>query len=384
MESSIKKPNIMCIIGTRPEALKMCPIVKRLSASNKFTTTTIISGQHKNILDQTLSLFNIDIAENFQIMTDNQQLPELTSRLLLKLNDCINKHQPDMIIAQGDTTTTMTSALMAFYKKIPFAHIEAGLRSYNKYSPFPEEVNRLISANVAFLHFAPTRNAKENLQKEGITKNVLVVGNTVIDTLLKFSSTDKSEINKNNKVKNILVTCHRRENFGAKLNNICNAILEIVDKYKEIEITYPVHPNPNVRETVYKLLSNHPRIHLLEPVDYNRLITMIKESYLVITDSGGIQEEAPALNKPVLVIRDTTERPEGIDAGVAKLIGTEQQTIIDSVSELIENDSAYSLMQKNGSPYGDGKSSERIYEVLENYFYKNEVILSNEFEFHSE
>ncbi|NQY41735.1 MAG: UDP-N-acetylglucosamine 2-epimerase (non-hydrolyzing) [Legionellales bacterium] len=363
---------IMCVIGTRPEALKMIPIIEKLHSSELFEVQVVVTGQHREILDQMLSILDIEIAADFKLMTKNQSLASLTANLIHKFDEIIQKITPDMIIAQGDTTTTMVAGLISFYYKLPFAHIEAGLRSTDIYSPFPEELNRQISGRLATLHFAPTEKSRDNLIREGISNNIFSVGNTVIDTLQRYVKTESSQDIKDDK-KIILVTCHRRENFGKRLENICEALLQIVNKFPFVEILYPVHPNPNVKDIVYDKLNNHEQIKLIEPLGYQELVEAMQSCYLVLTDSGGLQEEGPALNKPVLVMRTETERPEGIEAGVAKLVGVETNDIIREVSELLENPTQYSKMQKKYSPYGDGLASERIIEVISNYFDKEDT-----------
>ncbi len=362
-----KTKKIICVMGTRPEALKMIPVIEKLKNFQQFEVLVVVTGQHREILDQMLSLSDIKITADFNLMTANQTLSSLTSNLIDKFSKLIESDPPDMIIAQGDTTTTMVSGLVSFYYKIPFAHVEAGLRSHDISSPFPEELNRQIVGRSAAIHFAPTELSKNNLLQEGISKNIFSVGNTVIDTLKKFSKKNSENIVDPEK-KIILVTCHRRENFGDRLKGICEAILQIVNKFPLVEIVYPVHPNPNIKEIIYNKLQNHSQIKLVEPLGYEELVNTMQQCYLVLTDSGGLQEEAPALNKPVLVMRTETERPEGIKAGVAKLVGVETKDIVESVSELVQDNSKYSAMQKNYSPYGDGLASERIAEIISNYF----------------
>lgn len=363
-------PRILNIIGTRPEILKMAPVVKALQTNPQFDVTVALTAQHRELLDQMGRLFELPISHDLDIMQPNQSLSTLSARLLNKLSGIFNSEQPDMVIAQGDTTTTFISALACFYSKIPFGYVESGLRSGDFYSPFPEEMNRQFAAKMAALNFAPTELSKNNLLNEGIDpKSIFVTGNTVIDTLLEFANKQSvAPIHSNHRT--ILVTCHRRENFGQPLLNICAAIKQIIEKHEDVEIIYPVHPNPNVQKPVYELLQ-HERIHLLEPLSYPELVAQMKNAYFVLTDSGGLQEEAPALNKPVLIMRTETERPEGIHAGAAKLVGVDTDTIVNQVNELLLNEHAYDAMTDAGSPFGDGKASERIAKHVAAYFVRS-------------
>jgi len=359
-----KTHRVTCIIGTRPEVLKMAPVILALEAQENIQVDTIVTGQHREMLDQMLTHFNINVTADFNIMTENQQLSQLTARLLELLADYLKTCPSDLIIAQGDTTTTMTAALSAFYHHIPFMHVEAGLRTDNVNMPFPEELNRRITSQIASIHCCPTELAKENLLKEGIAEHVHMTGNTIIDTLYRF--TKGITIPKNDK-KIILVTCHRRENFGKPMENICTALKEIIQHHLDVEIVLPVHPNPNVKQIIYHHLQNVDRIHLTEHLDYEALTTLLAKSYLVITDSGGLQEEAPALGKPVLVLREQTERPEGIACGAAKIVGTDPKKITEAVNILLTDPKAYQQMSTAGSPYGDGNASERIAKIVTDY-----------------
>jgi UDP-N-acetylglucosamine 2-epimerase (non-hydrolysing) len=369
---------ILFIYGTRPEAIKMAPLINELKNEDKcFKIEICLTGQHRQMLDSINDFFNIKGDFDLALMSNNQSIFDITSRCLLGLQNILESQNPDLIFVQGDTTTVMSAALSSFYKKIPIAHLEAGLRSGNKYSPFPEELNRIITGHIADYHFAPTQQAIENLASEGITKNVFLVGNTVIDALYMGLDIIKSEpsnvfmdffsfLDFSKKI--ILVTGHRRESFGQGFDDICNAIKYLAENFKNIEIVYPVHLNPNVREPVNRKLSNIDNIHLIEPLDYPYLIWLMNKSFFVLTDSGGIQEEAPALGKPVLVMRDVTERIEGVQAGTAKLVGTNYTNIIEGASELLLNPSLYSNMSNSINPYGDGTASKKIVAILKDIF----------------
>lgn len=365
------KYNICCVIGTRPEALKMAPVIKALSKYNVFSINTLLTAQHREMADQALSLLEISVDHDLNIMKNDQKLGDLTARLLHGMSDYLHKTSPDMIIAQGDTTTVLVSALLCFYNHIPFAYVESGLRSGNFHRPFPEEMNRQFASKIAALNFAPTTVAKENLLAENVNpETIFVTGNTIIDTLLELSEKiPTTELEK----RRILVTCHRRENFGQNLINICSALKSIARSFPDIEIIYPVHPNPNVKIPVYEALGMISNVKLIEPVDYFALIELMKSSYLILTDSGGIQEEAPSLNKPVLVMRTETERPEGISAGVAKLVGVVSNHIVNTTSQLLSDPQEYSKMINKPSPYGDGMASERIVQHICEYFKKNKA-----------
>ncbi len=367
--------NCLFIFGTRPEAIKLAPIIKIFEKTVDFGVKLCSTGQHREMLKQVLDFFEINPDYELNVMKDNQNLFDLTTDILSRLKPVIEEVTPDYIFVQGDTTTAFVGALAGFYKKIPIVHIEAGLRSFNKFSPFPEEINRVLVGHIADLHFAPTEKAKDNLRKEGIEKNVFVVGNTVIDALmlgLKIIENNQ-EIKKAIRdffefldfgKKIILVTAHRRESLGEGFRNICEALREVATSNKEIEIVYPVHLNPNVRQPVFEILGEIKNIKLIEPLDYPKLIYLMEKSYCIITDSGGIQEEAPSLGKPVLVIRDVTERTEGIEAGTAKLIGTEKTKIVKWMEKLLNDKQIYKEMAKAKNPYGDGQSAQRIKEIM--------------------
>lgn len=362
------------IFGTRPEAIKLAPLIKAMKDSPMFAVKVCVTSQHRQMLDQVLAFFEINTDYDLDVMLPNQSLFQLTGRILSRLENVFEESKPDLVFVQGDTTTVLAGALAAYYKKIPIEHLEAGLRSGNLNSPFPEEGNRLLASRLATWHFAPTKRAMENLQREGITSNVFVVGNTVIDALrLGLEKIDKqgfhstatifAKINFGKKV--ILVTGHRRESFGKPFEEICHALLQIAIQYKGVEIVYPVHLNPNVKEPVNRILGGIKNIHLADPLDYPDMLWLMRKSYLILTDSGGIQEEAPSLGKPVLVMRDVTERPEGIEAGTSELVGTCSRDIVSRVSVLLEDRDAYAAMAKAINPYGDGWSSKRIVSILE-------------------
>lgn len=365
---------ILFIFGTRPEAIKLAPVIREFRREDYFHTRICITAQHREMIDQVLEFFDIKADYDLSIMKSNQSLFDVTADIMKGLESVLSKEEPDVVLVQGDTTTAFAGALAAFYMKIPVAHIEAGLRSYEKYSPFPEEINRVLVGHIADYHFAPTRRAKENLLKEGINENkIYVVGNTVIDALFNavdlIKEREKEMMDYFNYIdfnkRLILVTCHRRESFGDPFRNICAALKEIAKS--DVEIVYPVHLNPNVRKQAYETLEENKNIHLIDPLSYPYLVWLMNKSYLILTDSGGIQEEAPSLGKPVLVMRDVTERVEGIDAGTAKLIGREKESIVENTMILLNDMVRYNAMSKAVNPYGDGKTSERIVEVIHHY-----------------
>ena len=361
---------ILFIFGTRPEAIKMAPVINIFrNDSVNFETMVAITAQHREMLDQVLKIFKITPDYDLDLMSSNQTLESLTSKILNSISDTLNKIKPDFIFVQGDTTTTFASALAAFYQKIPVGHIEAGLRTNNKYSPFPEEINRRITTQIASYHFPPTKQAKNNLLNEGIKEeNIIITGNTVIDALLSISENLDKGFNEFEKLlfnkygisfcerKTILVTGHRRESFGHGFEDICYAIKHIAEKNK-IQIIYPVHLNPNVQEPVNRILGNLNNVYLIPPQDYVPFVLLMKNAHIILTDSGGVQEEAPALGKPVLVMRDVTERQEGIKAGTASLVGTDKEKIISNVESLIKDQSEYDRMAKAINPYGNGTAS---------------------------
>lgn len=371
---------ILTIFGTRPEAIKLAPVIKELEKHpDEFSSTVCITAQHREMLDQVLDLFKIKPDYDLNIMQKNQTLYDVTSKGLQGIQTVIEKECPDMVLVQGDTTTTFVGSLAAFYAKVPVGHVEAGLRTYNKYHPFPEEINRRLTSQIADLHFAPTERSKKNLVREGIDdKKIFVTGNTVIDALLlvrkKQAVTAVKEIwdsffngynvTFDNDKKLILVTGHRRENFGEGFENICNALKDIAVSYPDVDIVYPVHLNPNVQEPVNRILDGVKNICLIQPLDYEPFVYLISKSYLILTDSGGVQEEAPSLGKPVLVMRETTERPEGVDAGTVRLVGTNRGKIVEETTRLLEDEKAYFAMSSAHNPYGDGKASLQIVSIL--------------------
>lgn len=364
---------IMFIYGTRPEAIKMAPLVKEFQKnSDVFETIVCLTGQHRQMLDQINDFFCIKGDYDLNLMKPNQTLFDIMSRCLMGLKDVLEEAKPDLIFVQGDTATVLAGAIAAYFYKIPVAHLEAGLRSGDKYAPYPEEINRILTGHIADYHFAPTDRAVNNLKIENVTKNVYKVGNTVIDALhlgldlIKKSGEEKYKeffnfVDFSKRV--ILVTGHRRENFGDGFDNMCKAIAHIADN-NDVEIVYPMHMNPNVREPVMKFLSNKKNVHLIEPLDYPYLIWLMEKCFFVLTDSGGIQEEAPALGKPVLVMRDVTERQEGVEAGTAKLVGTNFDVIVGEANTLLNDKSAYEKMANAVNPYGDGSTSKQIIEIL--------------------
>lgn len=366
---------ILIIIGTRPEAIKMAPVITELKKYHEyFETKLCITAQHREMLDQVLMIFDIIPDIDLNLMETNQSLPNLTSRVLIKLTQVLKTEKPDLLLVQGDTTTVMTASLAAFYQRVPVGHIEAGLRTKDCYSPFPEEMNRRLTSVLATYHFAPTERAKQALLTEGVQEDLIfVTGNTVIDALhliLKKPRPDRVEnilrsadLSSNN-TKLILVTAHRRENFGQPFKEICKGLVALAERNQDISILYPVHLNPNVREAVFSILQNVKGIHLIDAVEYDVMAHLMKESYFIITDSGGIQEEAPWLGKPVLVLRTKTERPEAVEAGVAKIIGPRADAIIREGEKLLRNRDEYKHMAKRISLYGDGKAAERIIKVL--------------------
>jgi UDP-N-acetylglucosamine 2-epimerase (non-hydrolysing) len=364
---------VMTVIGTRPEAIKMAPVIKSLmNYPEEIKSVVCVTAQHREMLDQALKIFGIIPDHDLNLMNPNQSLSLLTSNLLTALDEVMTLEKPDWVLVQGDTTTAMVASLVAYYHRIKLGHIEAGLRTNDKFQPFPEEVNRRITDILADAYFAPTQNSRMNLLKEGICpESIIVTGNTVIDALMLIAQRvagrpldSRISTSLGNKLL-LLVTVHRRESFGQPLENICKALARIACRYQDkVQIVYPVHLNPNVRKTVYELLSGIPNISLIEPADYENLVALMSNAYLIMTDSGGIQEEAPSLHKPVLVLRDVTERPEAIDAGAAKLIGTDADRIYAEAVRLIEEPKSYSQMSTAGSPYGDGQASKRIVQFL--------------------
>ena len=369
---------VIVIFGTRPEAIKMAPLIKELEKSSQIQCTVCVTAQHREILDQVLEIFRIVPQYDLNIMKAKQSLTGITCSVLQGLEEVFEKEQPDIVLVHGDTTTTFAASLAAFYRKIPVGHVEAGLRSHNKFFPYPEEINRKLTGSLADLHFAPTTTSKENLLREGIEEStIFVTGNTVIDAM-KFTIKEKyifencelNEIDYENK-KVIMVTAHRRENWGPGIENICNALKIIACENQDVEVLYLVHPNPVVKDMVYSILKGVSRIHLLKPIDTKEIHNLIKKCYLVMTDSGGIQEEAPHLGKPVLVLRQVTERVEAERAGTVKLVGTDIDEIVLNANNLIRNEDEYNHMSKSINPYGDGNASAKIVDALVDYFDKD-------------
>ncbi len=360
---------VLVIFGTRPECIKLAPVIKELQRQG-VPYKICVTAQHREMLDPFLRFFSIRADYDLNIMKPNQDLYHITTEALLRLRDVLRAERPDAVIVQGDTTTTFAASLAAFYEQIPVAHVEAGLRTGQMYSPFPEELNRCLTDRLSTWCFAPTEHARRNLLREGIPEErIWVTGNTVVDALYmilrdeRFRELELSVVPTDGH-RLILVTAHRRESFGRGIENICRAIRQLVERYKNIEVVYPVHLNPNVQGPVYRLLDGLERVHLLQPLEYLPLLKLMERSYLILTDSGGIQEEAPTLRKPVLVLRETTERPEGIEAGVATLVGTETERIVKEAGRLLEDGEVYERMCSGVNPYGDGQAARRIVQIL--------------------
>ncbi len=372
----MKKFKISIIFGTRPEAIKLAPVIKTLQRVEDFQVQVCITGQHKEMLENILEVFQVKPDINFKLMKHNQTLTEFTTRSLKKIDKYLLEFQPDIVMVQGDTTTVLTASLAAYYNQIAIAHVEAGLRSNNLYSPFPEEGNRKLASHLATYHFVPLKTNKENLLLEGIPeKNIYITGNTVIDSLLLAAKIiEKKKVIipgfpeelKSGKI--ILITSHRREHFGEKFKEICLTIKDLSTRHPQVKFVYPVHLNPNIKIPVTQMLEGLKNVYLLEPLDYLPFISLLKECYFVITDSGGIQEEAPTFGKPILIIRDNTERQEVIDAGCAELIGTSRLNIIEKVSQLLDDKILYDKKAMIKNPFGDGRASKRIRNILKNIF----------------
>jgi len=359
---------VMLVFGTRPEAIKMCPLIKELQSRSAFKTVVCVTGQHRQMLDQVLDCFQVRPDYDLSVMQERQTLFDVTAGILKAMKPILEKERPDVVLVHGDTTTTFATALCAFYLQIPIGHVEAGLRTYQIYSPFPEEFNRQATGIVAKYHFAPTVQAKQNLLNEGKkSANIYITGNTAIDALKTTIRDDYThpELAWAAGSRLILLTAHRRENLGEPLTNMFRAILRIVEDFPDIKVLYPIHLNPAVREIASDILGNHQRIHLIEPLDVLDFHNFMNRAYMILTDSGGIQEEAPSLGKPVLVMRDTTERPEGVAAGTLKLTGTQEEAIYQAFKELLISQKAYEQMSKASNPYGDGFASQRIADILE-------------------
>ncbi|PNN18397.1 UDP-N-acetylglucosamine 2-epimerase (non-hydrolyzing) [Staphylococcus warneri] len=365
------KKKIMTIFGTRPEAIKMAPLVKAIENDNQLEVCVVVTAQHREMLDSVLNTFDIQPDYDLNIMKEGQTLSEITSKAMMELESIIKRINPDMVLVHGDTATTFSGSLAAFYNQVPIGHVEAGLRSFDKYSPYPEEMNRQMVGVLSDIHFAPTSNDQKHLLDEGKKKSsVVVTGNTAIDALNYTVNEDyQSEILEKHKNKKILLlTAHRRENLGEPMENIFKAVRKLADEDESLVVVYPVHMNPTVRGIAQKILGNHERIELIEPLDVLDFHNFAKQAYLILTDSGGIQEEAPSLHKPVLVLRDNTERPEGVDAGTLKVVGTSLDNVYKETKHLLEDQQAYQRMCNAKNPYGDGKSSERIVNHIKYYF----------------
>ena len=365
---------VLTVFGTRPEAIKMAPLVKKLNEEPEIESILCVTAQHREMLDQVLSLFELVPDYDLNIMKPNQTISQITSNVLVGLEEIFIKEKPDIVLVHGDTTTTFAASLAAFYQQIRVGHVEAGLRTYDKYSPYPEEMNRVLTGRMADLHFAPTERNRQNLLREAIPDDtVFITGNTVIDALLQVA--DKPYQFEDETLKQIdfekrrviTVTCHRRENLGENMEQIFHAIRDIATEFEDTEIIYPVHMNPKVRETANKVLGNAGRIHLIEPLQYQPFVNLMAKSYLIITDSGGMQEEAASLGKPVLVGRRETERPEAIEAGTVKLAGVSRETIYQMTKELLRDKEAYGNMAHAVNPYGDGHACERIINIILEY-----------------
>lgn len=360
------KKKIICVVGTRPEAIKMAPVILEFKKNPMFDVKVLATAQHRQLLDQVLAIFGIKPDIDLDIMRPNQALTTLTGRLLLELDQVFINEKPDVVLAQGDTTTVMAVALTSFYHKVPFGHVEAGLRTWDMQNPFPEEMNRVVAGKLTKWHFAPTQSSKINLLRELMPESAIhVTGNTVIDALLSVSAREvELPFTLDEKKKLILVTSHRRENFGDPFEQICEAILAILEANPDTQVLYPVHPNPNVKDVAHRILGQHPRVVLCEPLDYLPFVSAMKRAYLILSDSGGVQEEAPALGKPVLVLREETERPEAVEEGVVKLVGTNKEKIIFEAQQLLNNSNSYQEMARGVSPYGDGLAASRIVKII--------------------
>lgn len=366
----------LCVFGTRPEAIKMAPLVKALAKDDRFDSRVCVTGQHREMLDQVLQLFAIEPEHDLSIMKPGQDLTDVTCAILQGLKEVLSVEKPDIVLVHGDTATTLAASLAAYYQQIPVGHVEAGLRTGNLYSPWPEEANRKLTGALANIHFAPTNTSRDNLLREAVAdQSVHVTGNTVIDALLDVVAKLDGEQALNESLaeqfpfiredaRMVLITGHRRESFGGGFERICEAIALLADRYPDVDLVYPVHLNPNVREPVHRLLSSRSNVHLIEPRDYLPFVYLMNRATIILTDSGGIQEEAPSLGKPVLVMRDTTERPEAVDAGTVKLVGTDVELIVRETTRLLDDEAAYKAMSFAHNPYGDGQACKRILEAL--------------------
>ncbi len=363
----MKKIKVMTIFGTRPEAIKMAPLVKELESREEIESIVCVTAQHRQMLDQVLETFEITPNYDLNIMKQGQTLVDITTRALQSLSDVIANVQPDIVLVHGDTTTTLSGSLAAFYNKTLVGHVEAGLRTYDKYSPYPEEVNRQVTGVIADMHFAPTEISKDNLLREGKSeKNIYVTGNTAIDALKTTVKSDYHNdiFEKIGSDRMIMLTAHRRENLGEPMKNMFRAIKRITEEFDDVQVVYPIHLNPLVRQAADEVLGDNKKVHLIEPLEVFDFHNFLNKSYIIMTDSGGIQEEAPSLGKPVLVLRDTTERPEGVKAGTLKLAGTDEEVIYNLTKELLTSKTAYEAMSKASNPYGDGHASKYIVDAI--------------------
>lgn len=367
---SEKKIKVMSVFGTRPEAIKMCPLVLELGKHPEIESIVCLTGQHREMLDQVMDVFGITADYDLNIMRPRQTLTTITADVLTNMEPILKECRPDIVLVHGDTTTSTAAALAAFYQQITVGHVEAGLRTFNIYSPFPEEMNRTITGRIATFHFSPTKLNESNLRREGVTKNIYVTGNTVIDAFqttvkdnFEFTTPEIKDIGSYDG-RLVLLTAHRRENLGEPLENICRAVKRLVEDFPDIKFVYPVHLNPRVRETVFSILGDTERAVLIDPIDVEEMHNLMARSYLVMTDSGGLQEEAPACGVPVLVLRTETERPEAVEAGTVKVVGVDEDDIYDAAVELLTNQDSYSKMAKAVNPYGDGHASERIAAII--------------------
>ncbi|WEB30486.1 UDP-N-acetylglucosamine 2-epimerase (non-hydrolyzing) [Lactobacillus mulieris] len=380
----MKQIKVMTVFGTRPEAIKMAPLVLKLKSDARFEEVTVVTAQHREMLDQVLDIFKIKPDYDFNIMHKNQTLADITTKVMTMLTDTIKKEKPDIVLVHGDTTTSFAASLATFYEQTTLGHVEAGLRTWNKYSPFPEEMNRQLTDVLSDLYFAPTSLSKQNLLKESHpADNIFITGNTAIDALHETVQKDYhhdvlDEIKPGNRV--ILVTMHRRENQGEPMRRVFKVMKQVVDSHDDVEIIYPVHLSPRVQAVAKEVLGGDPRIHLIDPLDVVDFHNLAQRSYFIMTDSGGVQEEAPSLGKPVLVLRDTTERPEGVEAGTLKLVGTEVDKVRTEMVKLLEDKNAYEEMADAKNPYGDGHASDRIMDAIAYYFDKENTERPAEFE----
>jgi len=369
------KKRVMCVFGTRPEAVKLAPVVHALKDSKHLEPVVVLTAQHREMLDQMLRWFGIEAHHDLNLMRPGQTLAQLTSRVIRAMDELLEEKRPDLLLVQGDTATVMSASLAAFYHKIPVGHVEAGLRTNDRYNPFPEEMARRQTTRLASLHFAPTRRAVDNLKAEGVVENVYLTGNTVIDALLDTTKRLKdAEIDKNlfggadfSKYKVLLVTAHRRENWGMAMDEIAHALKSIADSYDDVQILYPIHKNPIVRKSIEPVFHGHKRLICVEPLDYVPFVYAMQRCHFVLTDSGGIQEEAPSLGKPVLVMRTNTERPEAVEAGSARLVGVDQKGIVEAASDLLSNPGSYSRMATVANPFGNGQAARLIVSHIEEY-----------------